>query len=487
VELDGRLVTLVELAKLAGVSLRVVRGRLRSGVLPADIVAVGVSRPCYELDGKRILIRDLVKLAGISATLVRSRLVSGLTPASIIAMGSGPKRASYELAGEFMTGLELAKLAGVSLTTLKRLLKSGLTPASVIALERTTYRWELEGVSITASEVASLASLSVVGVRQRLKSGETPSEIIAKGSSASRDTISQRCICGSLVRISQKKLQKLDLTSCICVQLPKFDVATRFELGSGDLDFVEGQTFGWATVLRRGLEASDEGQRTIWHCRCVCGLEFVVRNATTLRTGQGCGCRKVPRYEIFGEVLTLAELVELSGVQSSTLYERSKRRGITLQDAAFSFRPNRRGPKKGRLKLTFEGVPITHRDLALRAGISLNTLNKRLVAGMVPVEIVSLGPCKPQYILDGRPITRKDLAILAGIDPETVARRARAGRTPAEIVAAGRTICKYHLNGEPITVHALAARAHITVQTLYRRLKRGMTPEEIVSLGGLSV
>jgi hypothetical protein len=114
-----------------------------------------------------------------------------------------------------------------------------------------------------------------------------------------------RCVCGSTVLASSKKLQRGTIISCGC------DGAEARKRGAPYEDITD-QRFGDLVAVRR---AESVKGKTMWLCRCDCGNEKVVEKQA-LKTGKvtNCGCKKKERVSPMFKDLTGQKFGRLTAI-----------------------------------------------------------------------------------------------------------------------------------------------------------------------------
>lgn len=95
----------------------------------------------------------------------------------------------------------------------------------------------------------------------------------------------------------------------------------------------------------------------------------------------------IPKFELDGERLTLAELSARYGIPKRTLYGRIVMNGMSVKDAVSV----RKMPHGRRIPMTFNGEDVTFAELSKRANISMDTLYYRIRRkGLTPEEAVAM-------------------------------------------------------------------------------------------------
>lgn len=158
----------------------------------------------YPHDGRMLTVNELAALAGCSGDVMRSRLRNA-TPERAVAMGAatlyrkhsrpmppgtGKKPATYLLNGEPKTAAELGKLCGRTASTMRKRLKrmtvedavsTAPMPARTRAPTSTTWATkfhDLNGESVTAKQLAERCGCKIETMRFRLKT-HTAAEALA--------------------------------------------------------------------------------------------------------------------------------------------------------------------------------------------------------------------------------------------------------------------------------------------------------------------
>lgn len=102
------------------------------------------------------------------------------------------------------------------------------------------------------------------------------------------------CDCGTIAEVSTRALIKGHTKSCGCYRRESF----RKIRGRGTGKFVDltGNRYGRLVVLRH--IGSDEQQKSLFLCRCDCGIEKIVRGHN-LKYGftKSCGCLRKEKFE----------------------------------------------------------------------------------------------------------------------------------------------------------------------------------------------
>jgi hypothetical protein len=258
-----------------------------------------------------------------------------------------PTAITHDLFGEALTIADLAELAGVT------------TSAMHVRLRR---------MPALAAALMPRVSRDVEMLDERF--GKLVVEREVGKTAAGKRTFECLCDCGNRTTVVGADLRSGCTGSCGCARAEATSAAR-----IRDAEDLTGKPFAddWINVLGPGefaLVAKGPGERRrirLWRCECRCGKVFQTK-AAQLRAGQttSCGCRKkvhmaarwkeqAPRYDFFGERLTLSEIAEASGAEGPTISYRMQHLGMTPEQAALSA-PQRRyqqrpGPRRVHVKL----------------------------------------------------------------------------------------------------------------------------------------
>lgn len=126
--------------------------------------------------------------------------------------------------------------------------------------------------------------LVVVGVEKR-KNKESSGKI------KTRNYWECLCNCGKKTYVPSCRLRNGKTQSCGCLKRQRLQEF----MGKNFID-IRGQVFGKLTVISR---ANNRTHRTMWNCRCSCGIT-IVTNATDLRSGHTKQCRRCSKL-VHGE------------------------------------------------------------------------------------------------------------------------------------------------------------------------------------------
>lgn len=155
---------------------------------------------------------------------------------------------------------------------------------------------------------------------------------IATDGNAAVRRLECRCDCGVMRALYERKLKEGRSKSCGCAK------------NASHMTDLSGRVFGEVTVVSRaGTKMRHNGPTSVWHCQCSCGQQFTVARDSIAEKRCGTrGCKNGPRrrtgarFNIFGYMVTLAELSELSGKLAPTITFRMDKLGLCPVAAAFS-------------------------------------------------------------------------------------------------------------------------------------------------------
>ncbi len=168
-----------DLASQAGITPQSIRHRLIKGLSAEQSTSpyrLGRLDQTISLNGTPISKKALGKLAGISEVTVHTRLKKGLTPEQIVALGDrrlSPKGHVYKyvLGGVPCSLSEVARHAGISSESVSKYLNKGFTPDQVVARCRNFF-----GEQLTLQEAAEVTGVNVSMLKRRITMGMTLEE-----------------------------------------------------------------------------------------------------------------------------------------------------------------------------------------------------------------------------------------------------------------------------------------------------------------------
>jgi len=224
-------------------------------------------------------------------------------------------RRKYDVGGgEKLTAQEVADRVGLTLSGAQTRLAAA--PQDALRPHGRVPRRDLSNEKFDKLTAVALVAYQIVGARHRMP------------------VYACRCACGGPeILVPYDKLVGRRKTSCGCGTAPAW---------KGDL---VGATRGYLKVLR--CMSDKPTRQALYECLCVCGNTCERRGTTLmLEERSSCGCKRWEAHgkamaerrrtvEVFGEKLSLAELVEVSGLHEATLRKRMDKRGMSPEEAAF--------------------------------------------------------------------------------------------------------------------------------------------------------
>ena len=142
---------------------------------------------------------------------------------------------------------------------------------------------------------------------------------------------------------------------------------------------------------------------------------------------------------------------------------------------------------KKRRKRRYSGALL--RDLSAATGIHVNSIRKRLDAGMTPEQVVAaphrLRDLSATICLNGAPITKSGLAKMANRSVASVTDLLNKGLSPEQILVTPKWKWRKTINqvlaGKPCTIAEVAMAAGLCCDTVVKLRKKGMSSDEIVA------
>lgn len=204
--------------------------------------------------------------------------------------------------------------------------------------------------------------------------------------------------------------------------------------------------------------------------------------------------KKAKQYEFQGEMLTLEEISDLTGIPKYVFYGRIKR-GWRLAEV-FSTPAKRmsRAAANALSSFTVNGETKTVKEWAEHAGISLATIYRRIKMGWKPEDVISTKSeavgVIPPITYNGETKTLREWAEYLGVAFGPLARRYRAGCPIDRLLnLAGNRRAEYlnqivEWNGEAKAIGEWSSVTGIPGQTIAIRLSCGWAVDEALTTPG---
>lgn len=446
----GERLTLREIAQKTGVPWTTLRGRIYGPEALSIEEAASLVRvrkppkprkPRPVKDPALVLeIETVAKRSGISVNLVRERLRRGWTLAEIeLRPLYSKKPPSSDFVGKTFGALTVVGLhfkrgdgwradclcscgtrTAIRITALMCRRSCGCQKWRVGPHPERRKKYALQdGRFLTAYELAEISGLGVETVKSRLSSGKTPEEAMQPLRPSASSLVDQTF---GRLRILRHVGSKVEWV-CACGATGMSD---RYNVTSGGSRSCGCSKKGQSRVLAnhagevnahgvRILHLAPErviNHRGFWVALCPrCKKEFSA-NYEKLKDAESCGCmnpRRRKQFDVFGAKLSLNELSKLSRISRDILKARMDK-GATPEMAAFGPAPVP-GSHQPRRFFEVKGERLSAEEVAKKAGVSVGTFWTRLRnVGLTPEEIVARGPVRPHRVYK----RRKDFGLKRG-------------------------------------------------------------------------